>query len=340
MKKNVIASNLTILLFLFSISACSQNVLNKVDKTFDNISSVEVEGSFCNVNISGEKRHDINLTGEIISSRDFDIKIRYEQDGNKLKVWLDRPRSIQGSIKGNLNLSLPANTNIIVKNSSGSIKVENAGKSTIDLTASSGNISVKNIDTNISLIASSGSLNIHDVSGDVLATASSGSTFVSGVKGDLYSVTSSGSQKIEEVNGNIKATSASGSQSISMIKGDVNVRVSSGSIKLSQVTGDISAITSSGGIKLDTTIGKLNLASSSGSQRGTGIKLTGSSSFKAVSGSVNMELLNGSEELSFDLNTSSGHLYAKGVQGNNSLAIEKGSIKIYGKTSSGSQSYK
>ncbi len=340
MKKYVIASKLTTLLFLISLSVSSQNVLDKVNKTFDNITSVEIEGSFCNVDISGEKRYDTKLTGEIISSKDYDIRIKYKQDGNTLKVWLERPKSIRGSIKGKLTLKLPANTNISVINSSGSISIENVGQSEINLTASSGSVSVKNIDTKITLTASSGSLNIQDVTGDVHATASSGSTYISGVKGDVYSVTSSGSQKIEGVKGNIKVTSASGSQLLSMIKGNVNSRVSSGSMRVTKGTGDITAVTSSGGIKLDSTIGRLNLTSSSGSQKGTGIKLTGSSSFRAVSGGVSMHLLNSSDELSFELHASSGGLYAKGVTGKNKLIIEKGAIKIYGKTSSGSQSYK
>jgi hypothetical protein len=340
MRKYVITTKLTTLLLLITLTTSAQTVLDKVDKTFDNITSVDVEGSFCNVIISGEKRFDTNLTGEIISSKDYDIKIKYEQDGATLKVWLERPKSIRGSIKGNLTLKVPANTNINVKNSSGSISVENVGQSEINLTASSGSISVRNIDTKITLSASSGSLNIQDVSGDVHATASSGSIFISGVKGDLYSVTSSGSQKIEGVKGNIKVTSASGSQSLSMIKGDVNVRVSSGSIKAVKVTGDITAVTSSGGIKLDSTIGRLTLTSSSGSQKGTGIKLTGASSFKAVSGSISMQLLNSSDELSFELYASSGGLYAKGAKGKNKLIVEKGAVKVYGKTSSGSQSYK
>ncbi len=335
-------STLTIVLLLTVIpfSACSQQTLDKVDKTFDNITSVDIEGSFCNVDITGEKRHDIKLTGEIISNKSYDIKIKYKQDGTTLKIWLERPNSIRGNIKGNIILKIPKNTNIDVKNSSGSISVEDAGQSKISLTASSGSISVKNIDTNITLTTSSGSIKIQDVTGDVQAKASSGSMFISGIKGDLYSVTSSGSQKIEDVKGNIKVTSASGSQLYNMISGSVNSKVSSGSIKATQVTGDLTAVSSSGGIKLDMITGKLNLTSSSGSQKGTNIQLTGSSSFKAVSGGVSMELLNSSEELSFELYASSGGLYAKGVKGKSKLIIEKGAIKISGKTSSGSQNYK
>ncbi len=343
MKKHVFnfsALTIVLLLTIIPFTACSQQTLDKIDKTFTNITSVDVEGSFCNVDITGEKRHDIKLTGEIISNKNYDIKIKYKQDGTTLKIWLERPNSIRGNIKGNITLKIPGNTNIDVKNSSGSITVENIGQCEVDLTASSGSISVKNINTKITLTASSGSLNIQDVSGEVHATASSGSVFVSGINGDLYSITSSGSQKIETVNGNGKITSSSGSQSFHKINGNVNTKTSSGSIKADQINGNYTATTSSGSIKLDNIFGKLDLTTSSGSQKGTNIKLSGSSSFKAVSGSISMALLNSPDELSFDLSASSGSLYAKGETGKNKLIVTKGSLKIYGKTSSGSQIYK
>ncbi len=343
MKTQINSFSAFIIVLLFTVipfSACSQKTIDSVDKTFENITSVKVEGSFCDVKISGEKRHDVALKGEILSSKNYDIKIKYQKNGETLKVWLERPKSLRGQIKGNLTFSVPFNTNIDVKNSSGSILVENTGQCEINLTASSGGISVKNIDTKVTLTSSSGSLNIKDVTGDVHATASSGSIFISGIKGDLYSVTSSGSQKVEGVNGNSKITSASGSQSFHKINGNVNTRTSSGSIKADQVNGNYTATTSSGSIKLDNISGKLDLTTSSGSQKGTNIKLTDSSSFKAVSGSISMELLNSKDELSFELTASSGSLYAKGETGKNKLNVTKGSIEIYGKTSSGSQYYK
>ena len=337
---NLSATGFLILFTLLPFYACSQKVVDNVDKKFDNITSVNVEGSFCNVKISGEKRFDTSLKGEILSNKNYDIKIRYQKEGQTLKVWLDRPRSIRGQVKGNITLKVPFNTNINVVNSSGNVLVENTGKADIKLTASSGNVSAKNIDSKIIATASSGNLYMEDITGDVHATTASGSVFISAIKGDLYSVSSSGSQKIEGVKGNLKITSSSGSQMLNMINGNVNSRASSGSIKAVQVNGNLTAVSSSGSIKLDNVTGVLNLTSSSGSQKGTKIKLTGSSSFKGVSGSITMELLNSKDDLSFELKASSGSLYAKGSTGRDKLIISGGPITVYGKTSSGSQYYK
>ncbi len=326
--------------FLIVSNAYSQHTIDKVDKKFSNVTSVEVEGSFCDVKITGEKRIDVALTGEITSNKNYDIKIRYEQEGGNLKVWLDRPRSLRGNIKGTLNFAVPLNTNIDVTNSSGNVVVENSGQCVINLIAASGNISVRNIDSGISLTTSSGNLNIEDITGNVHATSASGTIYASGVKGNLYSVSSSGSQKIEGIKGNLKLTSSSGSIILNMISGNVNVRTSSGSIKADHVTGELIASSSSGSIRLDNVAGQLNLTSTSGSQKGTNVKLTDDSSFKSSSGSVSMQLINGADELSFELYASSGSLFAKGNSGDNKLIITREPIKIYGKTSSGSQSYR
>jgi len=332
--------SLLALFLIIPFYSFSQNTIDKVDEKFNNITSVNVEGSFCKVKITGEKRVNVAMTGEIVSSKNYDIKIRYEQDGQTLKVWLDRPRSIRGNIKGAINIKVPANTNIEVINSSGGVVVENSGQCKINLTSASGNISVRNIDSNITMTSSSGSMNIEDITGDVHATAASGTISASGIKGDFYCTTASGSQRIEGVKGNLKLTSASGSILLKMISGNVNARTSSGGIKAEHVTGELTSLSSSGSIRLESVAGRLNLTTTSGSQRGTGIKLTGASSFKSSSGSVSMQLINNADELSFELHASSGRLFAKGSSGDKKLTITRGPINIYGKTSSGSQSYK
>ncbi|TAJ14040.1 hypothetical protein DMA11_06720 [Marinilabiliaceae bacterium JC017] len=323
-----------------SMNACAQDILDEVNKTFPNITSISVEGSFCNVEVNGYSGHDVELQGVIKSTKDYDIKIRYEERDNELKVWIDRPKSIWGSINGKLTFKVPASTNIHVDNSSGSIYVENIGQSEVKLKASSGNVKVKNIDTDLLASASSGSLYLEDVTGNVKSKTSSGSQQIIGVNGDLTTEASSGSIKVEGIGGNAEIKTSSGGQLLYMIEGDVQSRASSGSLKIDQVTGDLTANTTSGGIKLDRITGAVSLSSSSGSQRGVNIKLTGHSSFKSSSGSISMELLNDTNELSFELSASSGSLSAKGTSGRNSLVIKKGPIKIFGNSSSGSQSYK
>ena len=330
----------TIVLVLSVSCVQAQNLIDKVDETYSNVTSVEVEGSFCSVTIVGGSSNDVAFSGEILSSRNYEMKIRHNMSGGTLRVWIDRPRSISGNIKGKLEFRVPANTNIMVDNSSGSVSVEGIGQSNVRIKASSGSIRARDINSDLSATASSGSLSIEGIGGDVRAGTSSGSQRINGVKGNLKTKASSGSLKVENVGGDVDLNTSSGGQSIRMVDGNLWTSATSGSLNIGDVTGDVKASTSSGSIKLDRVTGSVNLSSSSGSQRGTNIKLTGASYFKASSGSVNMDLLNDTEELSFALTASSGGLNAKGNSGRKKLVIDRGPIKVVGNTSSGSQNYK
>jgi hypothetical protein len=317
----------------------AQDVIDKVDETFNNVTSIEVEGSFCSVDIVGGNGNDVHFTGEVIGSNKYDIKIRHNVSGGTLRVWIDRPNSLR-NVKGKLQLNVPTNTNIDVDNSSGSVSVKDIGQVVVKLEASSGSIKAMNIDSNLTSQASSGSISLNNVSGDARATTSSASQRHEAIGGNLKAKASSGSIKVNEVRGEAEVTTSSGSQSINSIGSNLYTQASSGSIKISDVKGDVRGSSSSGGMSLNGVTGALNLSTTSGSQRGTNIKLTGNSNFKSSSGSVSMDLTNGTEELSFALKASSGSLSAKGSSGRKNLIIDRGPIKITGTSSSGSQSYR
>ncbi len=317
----------------------AQDVIDQVNETYNNVTAIEVEGSFCSVNIVGGSGNDVQLTGEVTGSKKYDIKIRHNMSGGTLRVWIDRPNSLR-NVKGKLDFKVPSNTNIDVDNSSGSVHVSNIGQVVVKLEASSGSIKAQDIDTNLSATASSGSISLSNISGDVRSTTSSGSQKHATIGGSLKAKASSGGIRIEGVGGEAEVRTSSGSQNISSIGNNVYAEASSGGIKINDVRGDVRAGTSSGSMSLNNVTGAVNLSSTSGSQRGSNVKLTGNSTFKSSSGSVNMELSNDTEELSFALKASSGSLNAKGNSGRKNLIIERGPIKITGNSSSGSQSYR
>jgi len=332
----------TPLFMLFScIYAEPTVVVDHVDKSFNKITSIEVEGSFCSVTVTPQEGNNVSLTGEIkAGSQRDDVKIKYSESNNVLKVWIEHPRLMSGNLNGKLEFRVPANTNVNVDNSSGSINVSNIGKGIVTLKASSGSITATKINSNLSCQTSSGSQSISEISGNLKTSSSSGSQHLKDIGGTLETSASSGSIKIEGVSKNLTAETSSGGLSVANSKGNVKVKATSGSIHISGVTGNVSVQTSSGSINLNQVVGSLNTQSSSGSQSGNGIKLTGNSSFSSSSGSIDMGLNNDASELSFDLNASSGGLYAKGIKGSKNLVISKGALKITGQSSSGSQSYK
>jgi len=126
---------------------------------------------------------------------------------------------------------------------------------------------------------------------------------------------------------------------IDKLDGDLSAHASSGNISIYDVYGNVSADCSSGNIKLRDLEGVLEVESSSGNIRGEDIKLTGGSRFKATSGNITIGLLNKDNDLSFDLDSGSGNLYAVGSTADDRLILKNGPITITGTTSSGNQRY-
>lgn len=326
--------------FINEVTGQANIVIDQAEKSFENIASVVVKGSFCAVNVNSHDSNSIAFKGEIKSNKQRDdIKIRYEKNGSTLEVWIEKPKSYRGSFKGMLDFKVPSNTNVTVKNSSGSVYVANIGQSIVELSASSGSVKAENIDSNLKVSASSGSIKAINISGNLTSTCSSGSQYLSKIGGETRATCSSGSIKMEDIKGNVTTTCSSGSQNIKLIAGNVKATASSGSLNISQIKGNVTAKASSGSIKLRDIEGALKVNTSSGGQYGENISLTGNSSFKSSSGGIKMGLTNATEELSFNLTASSGGLQAKGTNGKKKLKIDKGVILITGVSSSGGQKY-
>ncbi len=341
--KNLILSALALL----SLSSCiiknanGQSIfIDQVSQSFDNIKSIELEGSFCEVLIDGGTNPSIIFEGEIkASDKRDDIKIKTSTSGTNLKIWIEKPKNTWDNLSGKLSLKVPQETNIIVNNSSGNVSVSNISNSKVELIASSGNISAETIINNLKVQTSSGNIKAIAIDGSLDARSSSGNQNIQHIRGDVRTSLSSGELEITNVKGEVTSTTSSGSQTIIRVTNGVTCKASSGSLKVENSQGNINAHTSSGSIRLSGITGSLNLESSSGSQTGENITLTDNSSFRSSSGSIKMQLLNSADDLSFDLHASSGGLKAKGISGNDNLRIEKGQILVKGNSSSGSQRF-
>jgi DUF4097 and DUF4098 domain-containing protein YvlB len=282
----------------------SQNILAEANFSIENARYLEVEGSFCNIELNGYSGSSLKMDGKIEGSGDPDkYEIIYREDGNKIKVWIERPNNIWRNIEGLLHFDVPENVTVIVDNSSGNIEAEDLYADEITLEASSGNITGRNL------------------------------------KGVLRLKCSSGNITLSEQNGNASLRASSGNLKVDEVNGDLEAHASSGNITIYEVLGDVEADCSSGNIKLRDIEGKLDVGTSSGNIRGEDVLLTGDSRFKASSGNVTIGLLNSEDDLSFDLDSGSGNLYAAGSTSDDRLILRKGPINITGITTSGSQRY-
>ena len=328
---------ITLLLPLLAVSAMAQSLADQVNKKFNNINKLVVEGSFCDVTINGSNSQEIDFKGEVYA--DATVKIKYEQNGSTLKIWLEKPSRISGRTKGKLTFVVPVNTNLEISTASGSIATDNIGQATLSFNTASGSIKLNNIRSPFAANTASGSIQAGNIKGDVKAGTASGSQSYTDIQGNLESKSASGSINIKNVTGHVKASAASGSIAMAGGGNTIKLNTASGSIKAMEINGDLTANTASGGISLDKISGTLNISSVSGGQQGSDITLTGNSYFKSVSGGIRMNLSNSTEQLSFELEAVSGSLSAKGNSGKRKLQTGSGNIKVIGNSVSGSQSY-
>ena len=299
--KNAIALLVSFLIIDYSFG---QSDLADEKFEMEGIKEVEVRGSFCDVSVKGYSGQTLYFEGRVSGSSGRNYAIRYDRDGSFLKIWVESPRNNWGYTRGQLDLKVPSDIEVIVDNSSGDVLAEDLSGRTIKLEASSGDIEANDIGNDLDLETSSGDIEL------------------TGLKGNLTSKSSSGDQRLRDING------------------DVEGRSSSGRISLEDVVGDIVAETSSGGIDLDGFRGGLKLESTSGSLDGDEIELTANSSFRSSSGSIDMELINDIESLNFDLDASSGSLRVGDRRASDRYIDRRGGgIEIKGISSSGSQRY-
>src|SRR5690606_4530983 len=140
-------------------------------------------------------------------------------------------------------------------------------------------------------------INIEEVMGFGKLSSVSASINASGIYQGTEGQTIPGAIGLREVVGGGKGSSVSGNKIINACKGELHMGSTSGTVSL----------TSHEGI--------LDIETISGSIVGSSVKLTGTSSFKSQSGNIDMDLTNRQEELSFDLESTSGGITYYGIKG-------------------------
>ena len=110
----------------------------------------------------------------------------------------------------------------------------------LDVTDSSGSITISGVHSDISVDDSSGSIRMRDVGGAVRIDDGSGSVSVTDAHGDLHITDGSGSIDVRNVMGSVVVDDGSGSVSISDVGGDLIVKDDgSGALRYSNIAGRV-----------------------------------------------------------------------------------------------------
>ena len=296
----------TLVLFTALSFSNAQDILAEHEFEADNVTAVTIYGRFCDVYI--EPGDQLRFRGSIEGrgdKGDYEITSRLNGDEVEIRVVAERSNWNWNNriTRSRLDLVLPENAVVFVDNSSGDIYARNIQSERIRFETSSGDIEVRNIRSEVRL---------NSTSGDI---------------------------EVDEIIGNLDMESTSGDMEVSGVEGEVEAEATSGDVSLGGITGDLSVKTTSGEIELRSIKGAISARSSSGDIEGYRIELTGDSNFRASSGDIDFSFVNDLDELSFDLESSSGDLRVGSKSSEDNLYIKQGGFWIEGVTSSGGQRY-
>jgi lia operon protein LiaG len=278
------------LLFIATISN-AQNVIVDAKKSYSNIKTVEVNGGWLDVTYEGGSGTEVNVEA-YLESNETNQDIVFVTLGDVLKISYQRNSnnsSWNNKSKGYIKITGPKAVALQLRNSSGSLMVDNVANEETILKVSSGRISASGIDGNLDIQATSGSLKVDRVSGNVMAGVTSGNA-------DLM-----------DIDGDVKYKSTSGSLNAANIGGEIEVALTSGNARLSNIG----------------SLGSLKFTS--GNIKAENAGLGDNTSFTGTSGNFKVQTPSDLKAYNFSLKASSGNVKVGNVSTGKSLEMDNGS---------------
>ena len=186
---------------------------------------LQVEAGAGRLVVSGSEGTDVIRVSATLCASDRERLEALEVvlDGDRIRTDYPNQRWGWGNnyARIDLEIEVPAGTNIDVEDSSGSLTIYGVGD--IELKDGSGNIHIENVGS-VLLEDGSGSLRILDASGDVEVRDGSGSMTIHGVAGSVLIEDGSGSIEVETVGGSVRIDEVgAGGVSVRDVEGDLVV---------------------------------------------------------------------------------------------------------------------
>jgi putative adhesin len=193
-----------------------------------------------------------NKSAEVLSEH----KIDFRQSGNDVVITSDFDNHWDrwfSNYDVQWNIRVPAQYNVDVKTSGGSIDLADIG-GTVDAKTSGGSIRTGRVSGPAKLSTSGGSITVIGANGELIAHTSGGGIEIGDTAGRVEARTSGGSIKLAHVGGEVLARTSGGGIRIEGAKGRVDASTSGGSITAtlsSQPAGDSRLSTSGGGVTVN-----------------------------------------------------------------------------------------
>ncbi len=316
----------------------AQQVACSVEKQYNDIKELTINGDFCSVKIKGSEAAVTTFKGVIKSDENPDqYKINSGVQDGVLSIQVVKPSSWK-SHWGELDIEVPNGIVLNVKTHSGKVSISSLQKSTVEIESKSGYVTIDDANVTMHSVSPAGDITLRNVKGSIKASTKSGTVILSNGEGDFRLGSSKGNYLVKNVKGSLITDGGEGQQEIDKVEGDLNLKSSSGEIKVSLCNGNITTRSFNGSQKVFQTNGIYKLQSSTGTITGNRMTFKASSSFETTEGNIKIQVVP-NQKLTYELSSENSFLRAMNKSKKKKLKIGKGDIIITGISTTGSQSY-
>ncbi|GAB3645428.1 hypothetical protein GCM10028791_03510 [Echinicola sediminis] len=300
----ILISTLSISFLLFFWGSAISLAQSKIEKTFEGISQLEIEGGSIEVSYQGDPtKTSIEVIADMGNDEESDKNVFFVTIGSTLKISYQPHLSNwknHHSSKKYIHITGPKEIKLRASNSSGKMLIANVQSELTELRANSGMLEIENIE------------------GDLLLQGSSGKIFARNIEGKVTCQMGSGIAELESIKGNADLVAGSGQLKARHIDGELNVNISSGSASLEDVT----------------SLGQLKL--SSGLINAKHVGIGPNSSFYGSSGAFKIKVTTLLDQFNYDFSAGSGFVKVGNLSSTDHLVIDHGAAHtIKGKIGSG-----
>lgn len=173
---------------------------------------------------TGDVGVDLGDSGTVVVDCDTDER-GYEvtQVGSRITIQPRSGRRFRRFGGGDINLTVPDGTDLVLKTTSGDIRAGHAPQG-----ARPGRVEVSSV---------SGDVHLDAVGSDLRVKTASGDIYVDEVAGSLVAATASGDVRADRVGGDCEITTASGDAHVQFAGGSVGFRSASGDVNVARLDG-------------------------------------------------------------------------------------------------------
>ncbi len=331
------------------------------DTIFMGIKAIEINSSFADIDIQTHESDQTSLnytvdeSGENKKSKrknNTDDKSRnpisYVINGETLVITISANEKMLGKKHlqklVNLRLDVPKETSLLINNSLGDIAIKGIEGKATTIHSSLGDVRINNVSTGLEVTLESGDLTIKNSKGAINSSVALGEITIEHFDGNINSEASSGDLNVSDIEGNITAKNSLGVQQFNQINGNIKSNCLSGDVNISNTKGNTDVHCNLGDINYENYKGNPTISSNAGNIIGKNVELIDNITISNSLGDISFVLVNKMDDLSFDLETDMGELLIEKdgskIEDTEAIKIEKGKIKVKGRTSSGTQTYK